>query len=50
MVKEKILSKGKKLDAAFKDQKRKYDRTDWKSMRKILKVYGVGGVIAFYND
>ncbi len=55
MTVEKILTKGKKIYAAFIDPEKAYDRTNWTAMWYVLKVYDVGGslmngVKAFYND
>ncbi len=42
MVVEKILTKGKKLYAAFMDLGKAYDRVDWLALWDVLKIYGVG--------
>ncbi len=55
MTVESMLTKGKKVYAAFTDLVKVYQRTDWMTMRDVMKVYGVGGrlvngVKAFYKD
>ncbi len=55
MTVEKMLTKGKKVYAAFIDLEKAYDRIDWTAMWDVLKLYGVGrslktGVKAFYKD
>ncbi len=52
---EKMLTQGKKVDAALIDLEKAYDRINWMGMWDVLKVYGVGGkllngVKAFYKD
>ncbi len=43
MVVEKILTKGKKLYAAFMDLEMLMTRVDWLALFEVLKLYGVGG-------
>ncbi len=55
MVVEKILTKGKKLYAAFMDLEKAYDRVDWPALWDVLKIYGVGekllrAVKSFYEE
>jgi len=55
MTVEKMLTKGKKVYAAFMDLEKAYDRIDWTALWDVLKVYGVGGKLlngikAFYKD
>ncbi len=50
-----MLTKGKKVYAAFIDLEKVYDIIDWMATWDVLKVYGVGGslmngVKAFYKD
>ncbi len=50
-----MLTKGKKVYAAFNDLEKAYDMIDWIAMWDVLKVYDVGGslmngVKAFYKD
>ncbi len=40
-----MLTRGKKVYAAFIDSEKAYDRTDWTAMWDVLKVYGVGGTL-----
>ena len=55
MTVEKMLTKGKKVYAAFMDLEKAYDRIDWGALWDVLRIYGVGGrllngVKAFYKD
>ncbi len=38
-----MITKGKKVYAAFIDLEKAYDRIDWTAMWDVMKVYGVGG-------
>ncbi len=55
MVVEKILAKGKKLNAALMDLEKAYGRVDWLALWDVLKIYGVGGKLltaiqSFYEE